>query len=223
MVGLKIKDINRESLMILYMCYEYGLNFHDLRALYRVSNKYFWIFIESIAPMLKIGKRKAYLMKTSIDNIVNFLKNLEEPDEVKEEDRDLYHIFSLFIESNFTDGNNLYSVDRMKDIDFRGYGATRVPSIKPDKLFEVTKIEVDNYYDLKRNLDSIRTIKTDKGILYKVCPMAYYIEKFKGDITTKEALRLSTKDMVSMVIENGVIELSTKDKVNKKDKVMVAI
>ena len=188
MVGLKVKDINKNILTIFILCYEYNLNFTQVLNLYAISNKYFWIFLDTIGNMTKIGIRKALSIKKSVEKILNHL-NGEEHVRLTASESIILDIFSSYVESSFTDGETCLSLDQLKLFPaITGYNEQEQPISS-------------SYEDMKKNIDRIGSIKIVDTIYHKTSKMLFYIEKYSGSFNMKEIESMTISELVDVIQE----------------------
>ena len=185
-IGLKMKDVNEEILFLFYMSYEYGLNFFDLLSLFRVSKKYFWIFMNIMSPSMKVGARKGSLMRNSVQKMYkSFLTDDTCKLDVKE--TNVLRAFSLFVEYAFDNETNCFKLDQIKAMPFAlGYN-------KKNMLLS------NSYTSLRANVDNIDYLIIGDMKLYKTCLLLHYIEKLRGDTTLREVLGLPVPELLKTI------------------------
>ena len=148
MVGLRTKDVDRGTLMIFAFCYEYPMSFPNLYKLYKISERYFWTFLEICAPMLKMGIRKALLMRKSVDRMLPYITGEGNLVELTTREENMLELFSWYIEESFSDGESCFSLDQIEQLPFaRAYNnkdlciGTNFRSIK-NNLDEITYLDI---------------------------------------------------------------------------------
>lgn len=203
MVGIKLRDIDRDILMMFMLSYEYPVSFTNLLKLFKISKQYFWTFMEICGPMLKMGVRKASMMRKSVDRILPYLTNdgnTEEPAEpltVREEN--IMELFMWFVEDSFSDGDGCLTIQQLSVVPFKGgYDSKGVCIAR-------------NYETLCSNLDRVEYILIGSDKYYKTSRMLYYMEKYCGDLDIYQINNLSLKDMLRKISE-GEVELEQKAK-----------
>ena len=97
MVGVKLKDVNKDMLMIFMLCYEYPMSFTNLYKLFKISKKYFWTFMEICSPMLKMGVRKASMIRRSVEKMLPYFTNEGEKEELTSREENMMELFSWFL------------------------------------------------------------------------------------------------------------------------------
>ena len=108
MVGLKVKDIDKDVLMMFALSYEYSMSFTNLLKLFKISKEYFWTFMEICSPMLKMGVRKASMLKKSVNKIYACLNGACPENELNAREERMYEIFKWFLECYFQMGMVAY-------------------------------------------------------------------------------------------------------------------
>ena len=122
MVGLKVRDIDKDVLMIFALSYEYSMSFTNLLKLFKISKEYFWTFMEICSPMLKMGVRKAAMLRRSVDKIYPYLTGEGELEELTIREENTLDLFKWFVEDSFSDGEGCLTVDQLKAITYiKGY------------------------------------------------------------------------------------------------------
>ena len=183
MVGLKIQDIDKDTLMIFALSYEYSLSFTNLLKLFKISKQYFWTFMEICSPMLKMGVRKASMLRKSVEKIYPYLTGEGEQQELTAREEQIMEKFMWFVEESFTDGEGCLSIDQISTIPF-------VRGFSKDGMC----ISYD-YDSLRRNLDRVNYIKIGDDKFYKTSKALYYMEKYCGDLDFYQVNNLSIKDI----------------------------
>lgn len=182
MVGLKFRDINKDTLMMFALSYEYSLSFTNLLKLFNISKQYFWTFMEICTPMLKMGVRKASMLRKSVEKIYNILISGESQELSIKEEKILEH-FLWFVEDSFSDGEGCLSLDQVSAIPFvRGFSKDNVC------------ISYD-YNSLKNNIDRVDYIKIGEDKFHKTSKALFLMEKYCGDLDFYQINNLSVKDI----------------------------
>ena len=187
MVGIKIKDIDRDLLMIFALSYEYSMSFTNLLKLFKISKQYFWTFMEICSPMIKMGVRKASMLRRSVNKLVPHVINTGEKEVLTPKEDNMLQLFKSFVEESFSDGEGCLSLEQLSALpSARGY----------------TKQGVCIAYDHKslvHNLDNVEYVTIGEDKFYKTSKMAFYMEKFCGDLDMNQINNLSMKDMIKRV------------------------
>lgn len=182
MVGLKFRDINKDTLMMFALSYEYSLSFTNLLKLFNISKQYFWTFMEICTPMLKMGVRKASMLRKSVEKIYNILIS-GEPQELSIKEEKILEHFLWFVEDSFSDGEGCLSLDQVSAIPFvRGFSKDNVC------------ISYD-YNSLKNNIDRVDYIKIGEDKFHKTSKALFLMEKYCGDLDFYQINNLSVKDI----------------------------
>ena len=200
MIGLKKSDINRDVLMIFTICYEYQLSFTNVLRLFTISKKDFWTFLEIFSPMIKMGVRKASMLKKSVDKMLECLKDksltyeLLTPREEK-----ILEAFTWFIEDNFSDGEGCLHISQFEQIPFA-------------KAYTYNGLVMShNFTSWFDNVDKIKYIEMGGDKFFKTSKFLYYMEKYSGDTEAHELDSLSVKEMLRR-ISDGAEKLYEKEK-----------
>ena len=200
MIGLKRSDISRDILVIFTICYEYQLSFTHVLKLFTISKKYFWTFLEIFSPMIKMGVRKAAMIKKSVDKMLECLKDktltyeLLTPREEK-----ILEAFTWFIEDSFSDGEGCLHITQFESIPF-------AKAVMDNGL--VINSDYKSWFD---NVDRIKYIEMGGDKFYKTSKFLYYMEKYSGDTEAHELDSLSVREMLKR-ISDGAEKLYEKEK-----------
>ena len=188
MVGLKFKDINKDTLMMFALSYEYSLSFTNLLKLFNISKQYFWTFMEICTPMLKMGVRKASMLRKSVEKIHAILIG-GEPQELTIKEEKILDYFMWFVEDSFSDGEGCLSLDQLSAIPFvRGFSKDNVC------------ISYD-YNSLKNNIDRVDYVKVGEDKFHKTSKALFLMEKYCGDLDFYQINNLSVRDIQKRIDE----------------------
>lgn len=203
MVGIKMKDIDRDLLMIFALSYEYSMSFTNLLKLFKISKQYFWTFMDICSPMIKMGVRKASMLRRSVNKILPYLTGEGEKEPLTPREECMMDLFRWFIEESFTDGEGCLTIDQMTALPFaKGYTSK-------DVCISST------YEGLKNNIDRVEYVTIGNDRFYKTSKMGYYMEKFCGDLDMNQINNLTIREMLRK-INDGEYELEQRQEaVNK--------
>ena len=199
MVGIKIKDINKDLLMIFALSYEYSMSFTNLLKLFKISKQYFWTFMEICNPMIKMGVRKAAMIRRSVNKILPYVTGEGEKERLTVKEDRMLELFKSFVEESFSDGEGCLNIEQLEAL----------PSVQG-----FTKQDVcvgHDHNSLINNLDRVEYIKVGEDRFYKTSKMAYYMEKFCGNLDMWQINNLTMKEMLRK-IDEGQEELERKAK-----------
>ena len=189
MVGLRMQDINKDVLMMFALSYEYSLSFTNLLKLFKISKQYFWTFMEICSPMLKMGVRKASMLRKSVEKIYPYVTGEGEKDFLSVREENMLDKFKWFIEDSFSDGEGCLTVEQLNALPFvKGY-TDRDVCVSYD------------YNSLRANLDRIKYIKIGEDKFYKTSRALFYMEKYCGDMDFYQINNLSVKYMIRKIDE----------------------
>ena len=197
MVGLKIRDIDKDVLMMFALSYEYSMSFTNLLKLFKISKEYFWTFMEICSPMLKMGVRKASMLRRSIDKIYPYLTGEGELEDLTLREENMLDLFKWFVEDSFSDGEGCLTIEQLK----------ATPSIKGYTDKDVCIASGSK--SLEANLDNVKYVKIGEDNYYKTSKALYYMEKYCGDLDFYQINNLSIKEMLRK-IDDGEEKLAEK-------------
>ena len=176
--------------MMFALSYEYSLSFTNLLKLFKISKQYFWTFMEICTPMLKMGVRKASMLRKSVEKIYPYITGEGETDiMLSPREEAILDKFNWFIEEYFSDGEGCISIHQL----------VALPSAKgyTEKDVCVTY----DYNSLRNNLDRIKYIKIGENKFFKTSKALYYMEKYCGDLDFYQINNLSVKEMIKKIDE----------------------
>ena len=189
MIGLKAKDIDKDIVFLFLMSYEYSLSFTNMVKLFVISRKYFWTFLEICSPMIKMGVRKAMLLRKSAERITAYLLGEKASEMLTPREDKILEALSWFIQDNFSDGEYCLHVSQFKDIPAaRAYGKNNL-------------LVASNAENMVKNVDRIEYIKIGDNKLYKTSRFLFYMEKYSGDTDIKELQNMSVSEMLRRISE----------------------
>lgn len=189
MVGVKLKDVDKDMLMIFMLCYEYPMSFTNLYKLFKISRKYFWTFMEICSPMLKMGVRKASMIRKSVERMLPYLTGEGETEELTSREENILELFSWFLEDSFSDGDGCLHLSQLKDIPF-------AKAYSKNGLCVATTFE-----GINNNLDQIEFVEIGGNNFYKTSRFIFYMEKYCGDLDIYQINNLSIKEMLYKIDE----------------------
>ena len=198
MVGIKIKDIDKDILMIFALSYKYSMSFTNLLKLFKISKQYFWTFMEICSPMIKMGVRKASMIRKSVNKLLPYLTNEGEKESLTAKEDCMLGLFKWFVEESFTDGEGCLTLEQLESLPFaKGY----------------TKQDVciaQNHQSLVNNLDRVEYVVIGDDRFYKTSMMGYYMEKFCGEMDMNQINNLTIREMLRKV-NDGQEELEKRE------------
>lgn len=190
MIGLKERDIDKDIVFIFLMAYEYDLSFTNLMKLFVISRRYFWTFLEICSPMIKMGVRKATLLRKSAEKILVCLKDKALALDIltPREDK-MLEAFTWLIEDNFSDGEGCLHISQFKDISFaRAFSKDNV-------------LVASDYENMLKSVDRIEYITMGSDKFYKTSRFLYYMEKYCGDTDIRELENLPVREMIRRIVD----------------------
>lgn len=192
MLSLKKKEITKDVLMIFNICYEFSLSFKNVLRLYNISSKYFWIFLEIMSPMLKMGVRKAANMRKSIEKMYECLEDPSKSYEIlTPREEKILETFKWFIEDCFSDGEGCLHISQFESIpSAKGYLSNGL-------------LAASDFKNLKSRIDDVSFILMGDTKFYKTSKVMYYLEKFEEDLTERDLVRMSIKEIIDRITEGA--------------------
>jgi hypothetical protein len=198
-VGIKMSDIDRDLLMMFALSYEYSMSFTNVLKLFKISKQYFWTFMEICGPMLKMGVRKASMLRRSVNKILPYLTGEGEKETLTAKEDCMLDLFKWFIEESFTDGEGCLTIEQLESLPFaQGYSKQGLCVAQTHK-------------SLVNNLDRVEYVKIGDDKFYKTSKMGYYMEKFCGDLDMNQLNNLTIREMLRK-IDEGQSELEQREK-----------
>ena len=189
MVGIRIKDISKDLLMIFALSYEYSMSFTNLWKLFNISKQYFWTFMEICSPMIKMGVRKAAMLRRSVEKILPYLTNEGEKEDLTVKEECILDLFNWFVEDSFSDGEGCLTLEQLEAIpNAKGYINNGL-------------CVASNHKGLVDNLDSVSYVTIGNDKFHKTSRMMYYMEKYCGDLDLYQINNLTIKEMLRKIDE----------------------
>lgn len=189
MVGIRIKDINKDLVMIFALSYEYSMSFTNLWKLFNISKQYFWTFMEICSPMIKMGVRKAVMLRKSVEKMLPYLTGEGEKEELTPKEECMLDLFNWFVEDSFSDGEGCLTLEQLEAIPYaKGY-------------MDNGLCIAQNHSSLVNNLDKVKYVTIGEDKFHKTSRMMYYMEKYCGDLDFYQINNLTIKDMLRKIDE----------------------
>ena len=189
MVGIRIKDISKDLLMIFALSYEYSMSFTNLWKLFNISKQYFWTFMEICSPMIKMGVRKAAMLRRSVEKILPYLTGEGEKEDLTVKEECILDLFNWFVEDSFSDGEGCLTLEQLEAIpNAKGYINNGL-------------CVASNHKGLVDNLDNVSYVTIGNDKFHKTSRMMYYMEKYCGDLDLYQINNLTIKDMLRKIDE----------------------
>ena len=189
MVGIKIKDISKDLVMIFALSYEYSMSFTNLWKLFNISKQYFWTFMEICSPMIKMGVRKAAMLRKSVEKILPYLTGEGEKEELTPKEECMLDLFNWFVEDSFSDGEGCLTLEQLEAIPYaKGY-------------MDNGLCVAQTHNSLVNNLDKVKYVTIGDDKFHKTSRMMYYMEKYCGDLDFYQINNLTIKDMLRKIDE----------------------
>lgn len=189
MIGLRIQDISRDTLMMFTLSYEYSMSFTNLLKLFKISRDYFWTFMEICTPMLKMGIRKAAMIRKSVSRILPYLTGEGEFECLTPKEENILEYFRWFVEDSFSNGESCWTAEQLSSIPYtKGYDKNGV-------------LVAYDHNSLINNLDRVNYVIIGDEKYCKTSRALYYMEKYCGDLDFYQINNLSMKDILKKIEE----------------------
>lgn len=199
-----IKDINYDRIFLFVLSYEYNLNFNQIMTLFNFSSDIFWTYINTLRPLLKLGNRKASMLKHTARRIYFSLLGAKE--ELSEKEIQYYNYLMAFMNDSFSDGDKCVHISAIKEFPLIAYGI--FTEFKTGK--QLNKICIGNQEELYKYVDSIERIEMSDGAYNKTSRVEFLVEKYYGDLNPREVRRKTSKEIIDMMSKDA-IELHSKE------------
>ena len=76
--------------------------------------------MEICSPMIKMGVRKASMLRKSVDKIYPYVTGCGEQEELSIREETMLKLFGWFVEDCFCDGDGCLSIDQLQSVPVRG-------------------------------------------------------------------------------------------------------
>lgn len=195
-----IKDVNYDRIFLFILSYEYGLNFNQIMTLFNFSLDIFWTYINTLRPMLKLGDRKAAMLKHSARKI--YFKWLGSNVELSDKECEYYNYIAAYINDSFTDGEKCIHCTSIGTFPIEAKGIF----VEYRSGRQLNNILINSQDELYRYIDSIETIKIGDEVLSKTSRVEFLVEKYYGDLNPREIRRKTIKEIINMMNKNTIEE-----------------
>ena len=203
MVGLKMRDITKDVIILFVICYEYSMSFTNVLKLFQISKKYFWTFMEICSPMLKMGVRKAASIRKTADKILKCFESPESMAELTPKEEKIFEALTGFVEDSFSDGDSCLHVSQFSQLPFvTGHSSSNLVVAK-------------SFNEILNNIDRISYIEMAGVRYYKTSRFLYFMEKYSGETDLKELNGLSVLEMMRRISDG-------EEKIREKEAEFVA-
>ena len=168
--------------------YEYSINFTNLLKLFEISKKYFWTFMEVCSPMIKIGTRKATMMRKSVEKMLQCIQDPSLTYEILTPYEDkVLEAFKMCVVDSFTDGEGCLHISQFETMPFaKAYGKNGL-------------LAASDYKSMLENVDNIEYVQIGDNKLYKTSKLMFYIEKYCEDLEMQKIDRMPVKQLIRLV------------------------
>lgn len=192
------KDVNYDRIFLFVLSYEYDLNYNQIMTLFNFSSDIFWTYINTLRPMLKLGDRKASMLKQSARKI--YFKWLGSQVELTSKEQEYYNYMSTYVNDSFTDGDICIHSSKINKFPIEATGM--FVEYKTGKQLEA--VTINSQDELCKYIDSIETITID-GVTYsKTSRVEFLIEKYYGDLNPRELRRKTVREIRDMMEKDAI-------------------
>lgn len=199
-----MKDVNTDKIFLFILAYEFDMNINQLMTLFNFSSDIFWTYINTLRPMLKLGDRKAAMLKQSARKVQ--FKWLGAKEELTDKEQLYYNCLATYINDSFTNGNECIHSMSIKQFPLQANGVF----VEFRTGRQLDTIVINNQAELLRYIDSIESIVLNGEIYTKTSRVEYLLEKYYGDLNPKEIKRKNIKEVTEM-LEKSAIDLHNRE------------
>lgn len=187
------KDLNHDKIFLFILSYEYCLNYNQVLTLYDFSPEIFWSYINILKPALKLGDRKALMLKKSANNI--YFTLLGSKVALTEKEREYLTYLSQYINDSFTNGDRCFHFRQINDFPVvaKGY------FVNSTDCSDLSTIKLNSTQELFKYIDSIECIEYNGEIYTKTSRLQYMLDKYYADIPVNEIRIKSVKEIIQML------------------------
>jgi hypothetical protein len=192
------KDVNYDKIFLFVLSYEYNLNFNQIMTLFNFSSDIFWTYINTFRPMIKLGDRKAAMLKHSARKI--YFKWLGSKVELTDKECEYYNYLSTYINDSFTNG----------DVCIHSSMITEFPLIARGMFVEyktgrqLKEVVINSQEELCKYIDNIDTIVLNGEVFSKTSRVEFLIEKYYGDLNPRELRRKTVREIRDMMDKEAI-------------------
>lgn len=199
-----LKDINYDRIFLFVLSYEYNLNFNQIMTLFNFSSDIFWTYINTLRPLLKLGDRKASMLKHTARRI--YFNLLGAKDELSEKEVQYYNYLMAFMNDSFTNGNDCIHISTIQEFPLNAQGI--FTEFKTGR--QLSKICLESQEELYKYIDSIECIELNGEVYSKTSRVEFLVEKYYGDLSPREVRRKTSKEIIDMMSKEA-IEMHSKE------------
>ena len=193
-----LKDVNYDRIFLFVLSYEYNMNFNQIMTLFNFSTDIFWTYINTLRNMLKLGDRKAMMLKHSARKI--YFKWLGSNVELTEKEEEYFNFLSIYLNDSFYNGNECIHMSKIDKFPLVAHGA--FVEYRSGKHLDI--ISINNAEELIKYIDSISSIDLDGENYTKTSRIEFLIEKYYGDLSAKEIKSKTVKDLIAMMDRDAI-------------------
>lgn len=207
------KDVNYDRIFLFVLSYEYDLNYNQVMTLFNFSSDIFWTYINTLRPMLKLGDRKASMLKQSARKI--YFKWLGSKIELNAKEQEYYNYLMTYVNDSFTDGDICIHSSAIETFPITAKGI--FVEYKTGRHLDT--VTINNKEELCKYIDSIVTIEMN-GVTYsKTSRVEFLIEKYYGELNSRELRRKTVREIRDMMNKEA-IELYNRELIDRSESII---
>lgn len=193
-----LKDVNYDRIFLFVLSYEYNMNFNQIMTLFNFSTDIFWTYINTLRNMLKLGDRKAMMLKHSARKI--YFKWLGSNVEFTEKEEEYFNYLSIYLNDSFYNGNECIHMSQINKFPLIAHGA--FVEYRSGKHLNV--ISINDADELVKYIDSISSIEWEGEKYTKTSRIEFLIEKYYGDLSAKEIKSKTVRDLIAIMDKDAI-------------------
>ena len=207
------KDVNYDRIFLFVLSYEYDLNYNQIMTLFNFSSDIFWTYINTLRPMLKLGDRKAAMLKQSARKI--YFKWLGSNIELTEREREYYNYLLTYVNDSFTDGDVCIHSSKIETFPIEATGMF----VEYKTGRQLKTVTINSHAELCKYIDSIHTIRIGDTVYSKTSRVEFLIEKYYGELNPRELRRKTIREIRDMM-EKDAIDAYNKELIERSEAIV---
>lgn len=193
-----LKDVNYDRIFLFVLSYEYNMNFNQIMTLFNFSTDIFWTYINTLRNMLKLGDRKAMMLKHSARKI--YFKWLGSNVELTEKEEEYFNFLSIYLNDSFSNGVECVHLSNITKFPLVAHGAF----VEYRSGRQLDTVTINNSEELIKYIDSILDIEWNGEKYTKTSRIEFLIEKYYGDLSAKEIKGKTVRDLIAMMDRDAI-------------------
>lgn len=187
------KDLNHDKIFLFVLSYEYNMNFNQIMTLYDFSPEIFWSYINIFKPMIKLGDRKALMLKKSANNL--YFTLLGNKVKLTEKENEYLTFLSQYIFDSFSNGETCMHLSQLKSFPVIANGYF----VSSNDCKNISSVKLNSVKEVFRYIDSIESIEYKGKVYQKTSRLQYMMEKYYPDMSIQEIRSKRVKEVVQML------------------------